>query len=520
MQKKHPLVIMILDGWGYRETAQHNAIANAYTPQWDEWWHTRPHILLEASGLAVGLPEGQMGNSEVGHMHIGAGRLVLQDFTLINKAIEEGDFFKNPTLIAAITDAKSKGTTLHVLGLLSDGGVHSHENHLFAFLKLCHQHQFNHVVLHIFLDGRDTAPKSALSSLKKLQTCLTTNPVASIASITGRFFAMDRDKRWSRIEPVYRLLTENLSELSFETAEEAIQHYYQHDISDEFIPPTRIGAGHIIQNEDSVFFFNYRADRARQLTQALITPEFNEFSRKTTLKLAYFISMTTYAENLATKSAFSPLDLHNTLGEVVAAHGMSQLRIAETEKYAHVTFFLNGGREQAFTNEYRILIQSPLVKTYDLQPEMSVPELTSRLIEAIQSQNYDLIVCNYANADMLGHTGNFDACVKAIEELDRAMKVTWQAIDSVQGQMLITADHGNAECMFNPESHQAHTAHTTEPVPLLYLGQHYDFDLSALKERKPSLIDIAPTALTLLGITPPSEMTGNNLLVKSHEKFR
>ncbi len=512
MPKKRPLVLMILDGWGYREEAQDNAIAQANTPQWDAWWEACPRMLLDASGRTVGLPDGQMGNSEVGHMHIGAGRVILQDLTRINDAIDSGEFFKNAVLIRAIEDAKRAGTTLHVLGLYSDGGVHSHESHLFAFLHLCQQHHFSNVALHLFLDGRDTPPQSALVSLKKLASCLKDNPVATICSITGRFYAMDRDKRWARVEPLYRLLTENKSEQHFDTAEDAIQYYYQQNISDEFIPPTRIGKGRAIEKGDSVFFFNYRSDRARQLTQALTSKSFNDFDRPHLPSIAHFVTMTSYAKTLPTETAFPPVIPHNTLGEVVAEHGMTQLRIAETEKYAHVTFFLNGGVENVFAGEKRVLIPSPRIKTYDLQPEMSALELTAGLIDAIHSQDYDLIICNYANADMVGHTGNLKACIQAIEALDSAMTATWQALEAVDGQLLITSDHGNAECMFNPETHQAHTAHTTEPVPLLYIGGRYHF-----KATTGSLIDVAPTALMLLGITPPPEMTGNILLVKNNE---
>ena len=512
MSKKRPLVLMILDGWGYREEAQDNAIAQAQTPQWDAWWRTCPHVLLEASGRTVGLPDGQMGNSEVGHMHIGAGRVIQQDLTRINDAILNGDFFNNAILIQTIDDAKHAKATLHLMGLCSDGGVHSHEQHLFAFLRLCQEREFSNVALHLFLDGRDTPPQSALDSLNKLTACLQDYPVAHIASITGRFYAMDRDKRWSRIEPLYRLLTENSSEHHFDSAEEAIQYYYQQNISDEFIPPTRIGSGSAIQKGDSVFFFNYRADRARQLTQALTSASFDDFDRGTPPDITHFVTMTAYAKTLPTELAFPPVIPQNTLGEVVAKHGMTQLRMAETEKYAHVTFFFNGGIEQVFAGEQRILVPSPRIKTYDLQPEMSALELTSRLVDAIHSQEYDLIICNYANADMLGHTGNLTACIQAIEALDKAMAATWQALEAVDGQLLITSDHGNAECMFNPDTHQAHTAHTTEPVPLLYIGKGYHFKATA-----GSLIDIAPTALMLLGITPPPDMSGHNLLVKEKE---
>lgn len=510
MLRKTPLVLMILDGWGYREDSAHNAILSAQTPQWDAWWKTCPHMLLEASGLPVGLPDGQMGNSEVGHMHIGAGRIIRQDFTRINADIANGDYAKNPVFIDTLDTMKQSGHALHILGLLSDGGVHSHEDHLFALIDLCANQHFSSVYLHLFMDGRDTSPQSALASLDKLQKQLDVHPVATIASITGRYYAMDRDQRWERIELVYRLLTDGSSAHHFNTAEEAVNHFYQEKIYDEFIPPTKIGTGKTIQDGDSVVFFNYRADRARQLTNALISDDFHGFKRDVKPKLARFVSMTSYSENLPTSVAFPNMPLHDTLGEILSKRGLHQLRLAETEKYAHVTFFLNGGSEQVFPNEDRILINSPKVATYDLQPDMSAPELTKVLVDAIRGQTYDVIICNYANADMVGHTGDFDAAVKAIECLDHSMSLIWQALNETGGQLLITADHGNAECMYDENTHQPHTAHTNEPVPLLYIGNKDWHPVSTTG----SLIDVAPTLLTLLGITPPIEMTGRSLLVK------
>ena len=509
MLKKAPLVLMILDGWGYSEKKEHNAIAAADTPQWDTWWRTCPHVLLEASGDPVGLPEAQMGNSEVGHMHIGAGRRIPQDLTRINEAITHGDFEKNPVLLSAIADVKRRGKALHVMGLLSPGGVHSHENHLFAMLALCCQQQFSSVFLHLFLDGRDTPPQSALSSLAKLEEQLNLYPVATICSVTGRYYAMDRDTRWARIEPVYQMLTDPPRTPSFSTAEDAIHSFYQKNIFDEFIPPTSIGQGRAIEDGDSVLFFNFRADRARQLTQAFLNPSFDGFNRQEHPRIHTFISMTSYSKDLATQSAFPTMSLHNTLGEVLAKHGLRQLRLAETEKYAHVTFFLNGGSEQVFANETRQLIPSPHVATYDLQPEMSAPELTKTLVDAIQQGDYDVIICNYANADMVGHTGDFHATVLAIECLDRSMRAVGEALNDVGGQLLITADHGNAESMFDDATHQPHTAHTNQPVPFLYVGQK-KWQANASTGR---LIDIAPTLLTLLGIAPPIEMTGHPMLI-------
>lgn len=511
MFEKNPIVLLILDGWGYRKETTHNAILAAKTPNWDKWWDTCPHLLLEASGPCVGLPDAQMGNSEVGHMHIGAGRIIPQDYTRINNAIHEQTFAQSPIFKKVIYDMKSQGKSIHVMGMLSPGGVHSHEQHLFAFLKICAEQQFHNVYLHLFLDGRDTPPQSALASFTKLQNFLNTNPVATISSISGRYYAMDRDKRWQRVEPVYKLLTENESSYCFATPEDAIHSFYAQKINDEFIPPTRIGEGKAIADGDSIFFFNFRADRARQLTQSLLMQDFTEFSRKVYPKIAHFLTMTRYAKHLPTQAVFPPLNLHNTLGEIISQHNMSQLRIAETEKYAHVTFFLNGGSELVYAHEDRILIPSPLVSTYDLQPEMNAPELTNTLVDAINSQTYDVIICNFANADMVGHTGDFAATVKAIECLDNCMGKIWQALEKHHGKMLITADHGNAESMFDEHTNQPHTAHTHQPVPLLYLGGEWHFN-----KDQGSLVDVAPTLLSLLNIPPPQEMTGQALLVRDH----
>lgn len=506
-----PLVLMILDGWGYSDEQQHNAIARANTPQWDSWWQDCPHILLDASGLSVGLPDAQMGNSEVGHMHIGAGRVIQQDFTRINDTIAQGKLIENhmvQKLSHYLVDSKK---ALHIMGLFSPGGVHSHEDHLFALLALCQERQIHNVYLHLFLDGRDTPPQSVLPNLKRLNQLLKTYSLGTISSISGRYYAMDRDQRWERVEPVYKLLTQGLAQYNFGDAQEAIQYFYQHNLSDEFIPPTNIGTNPTIQNGDAVLFFNFRADRARQLTAAFIDPNFNGFPRAAQPKLAYFASMTQYDKNLPTSILFPPNTMENTLGEVLAKQGLKQLRIAETEKYAHVTFFFNGGKEQLFPNEQRTLIPSPKVATYDLQPEMSAPELTDALVQAIKNKEYDVIICNYANADMVGHSGNIAATMKAIECLDECMAQVWQALKPLKGKLLISSDHGNAEEMFNEHTHQAHTAHTSEPVPFLYVGGGWHFTAS-----EGSLIDIAPTLLHLIGITPPQEMTGKILLEKDN----
>lgn len=507
MTNKNTVVLVVLDGWGYRENPEHNAIAAAKKPQWTQWWKTCPHVLLNASGTTVGLPEGQMGNSEVGHMHIGAGRSIFQDLTFINQAIETGDFAKNAVLLRMIQEAKNARKDIHVMGLFSPGGVHSHQNHLFAFLKLCAEQQFYHVNIHLFLDGRDSPPRQIKEYLHSLQAILQEYSVGVIRTMSGRYWAMDRDQRWARVEPVYQLLTEGYSPHHFSTVEEAIDTYYAQNLSDEFFPPTQIGASTPIKDGDMVFYFNFRADRAKQLTAAFLKTEFTGFKRQIVPRLGQFVSMTQYDEYLPTIPAFPVRQLQHTLGEVIAAHGLRQLRIAETEKYAHVTFFFNGGEERKFSLEDRILIPSPQVATYDIQPEMSAPQLADALVEAIQSQRYDVIICNFANADMVGHSGDFKATVAAIEAIDQALKKIGTAIRAVHGHLLITADHGNAECLFDEQTQQSHTAHTCSLVPLLYVGDAQ----RQFMQTEGSLIDIAPTLLALLNIQPPSEMTGHSL---------
>lgn len=509
MRSKKPLVLLVLDGWGYSTSRPYNAIAKAHKPNWDKWWRTYPHMLLSASGEPVGLPDAQMGNSEVGHMHMGAGRVVHQDFTRINEAIVSGNFASNPIFTKTLEQMKHSNKTLHILGLLSTGGVHSHEQQLFAFLKLCHEHHFNRIALHLFLDGRDTPPRSALQSIHKLNDCLNTYPVARIASISGRYYAMDRDKRWDRTEAAFNLICQGQSPYQYQSVEDAITAFYASNIDDEFIPPTRIGTACPVEDGDSIFFFNFRADRARQLSEAFISKKFTGFIRQRSPVLNHFISMTPYADYLPTLAAFKPMILSHTLGEIIAINGLTQLRLAETEKYAHVTFFFNGGSEAVFKGEERILIPSPKVATYDLQAEMSAPQITQALIQALHDNRYDVIICNFANADMVGHSGNFDATVHAIECLDQCMGLIWDVLGPLQGQLLITADHGNAELMYDEKSCQAQTAHTDNPVPLLLISENWTFN-------RPygSLIDIAPTMLSLLGINPPKEMTGHILVDK------
>lgn len=507
MEKKNTVVLIVLDGWGYRDNPDQNAIAAAHTPQWSAWWQHCPHILLDASGAAVGLPLGQMGNSEVGHMHIGAGRHVLQDLTFINQTIQTGEFSKNSVLLKMIQQAKTTQKAIHVMGLLSPGGVHSHQDHLFAFLKLCADQQFDQIHIHLFLDGRDTPPRQIKENLQALEEILQRYPVGSIASLSGRYWAMDRDQRWARIEPVYQVLTTGHSPHHFNTANEAIETYYAQELSDEFFPPTQIGKPAPIADGDSVFYFNFRADRAKQLTQAFLQPHFAEFERQTMPQLASFVSMTQYDPQLQSQSVFPPRQIKQTLGEVLEQHGLHQLRIAETEKYAHVTFFFNGGDNRIFKHEERLLIPSPKVVTYDLQPEMSISALSAALVDAITSQRFDVIICNFANADMVGHSGNFKATVAAVEAIDQALQEIGRAINIVNGHLLITADHGNAEFMFDEHTQQAHTAHTCSPVPLLYVGNSE----RRFRLEPGTLIDIAPTLLSLLNIQPPAEMTGQTL---------
>jgi 2,3-bisphosphoglycerate-independent phosphoglycerate mutase len=511
-QQRTPLVLLILDGWGVDGPHAHNAIESAQKPHWDHWWTTMPHGLLEASGLAVGLPEGQIGNSEVGHMHLGAGRLIMQDLTKINDVIKRGVWDQEPSL-RELFESANRAPALHVMGLLSTGGVHSHEDHLFEFLKLCHRHQLQSIRLHLFLDGRDTSPRSALASLDRLDAVLAAHPVGRVVSVSGRYFAMDRDQRWARVEKAYDVLTQGTSERFFASAQEAVNFYYSEDIDDEFIPPTRIGDPIPMQDGDVGFFFNFRSDRARELTQALIDPNFSGFSRQTVIHFKCFFTMTAYQDHefsgIKVGVLFPPHRITHPLGEVIAAHGLTQLRIAETEKYAHVTFFLNGGQEALYPGEDRTLIPSPQVATYDLQPEMSARLITEKLLEVIAADRYDVILCNFANADMVGHTGDMQAAIRAIECLDDCMAQVVAKVHEKQGYVVITSDHGNAEVMFDESTQQPHTAHTQHLVPFLLIGQGWRYVGGT-----GSLVDVAPTLLTLLGLPKPEEMTGRSLLEK------
>ena len=504
-EKRGPLLLMILDGWGYREERESNAIALAETPCWDEMWNNDPHTLIDTSGEAVGLPEGQMGNSEVGHMNIGAGRTVYQDFTRITRAVKEGNFDENPQLCAAVDAARDHGGTVHIMGLLSPGGVHSHDDHFIATVEMAAKRGAGSITVHGFLDGRDTPPRSAEPSITRMQHLLDRLPEATFGSISGRYYAMDRDKRWNRVERAYRAIAKAESDLRQPTAAAALQAAYARDENDEFVQPTVVGDASGVKDGDSIIFVNFRADRARELTMAFVNDPFEGFTRRK-IELSDFVCMTEYMAGLPVSVAFPPMTLPRLLGEELATAGLRQLRIAETEKYAHVTFFFNGGDETPFPGEDRILIPSPDVATYDLKPEMSAPELTDKLVESIQSGDYDVIICNVANPDMVGHTGKLDAAISAVKAVDQLLARVREASDQAGGELLITADHGNIELMADPVSGQNHTAHTTNKVPFLYHGR------KATMKSGGSLRDIGPTMLFLLGLPQPEEMTGQSLL--------
>ncbi|EKK5220808.1 2,3-bisphosphoglycerate-independent phosphoglycerate mutase [Cronobacter sakazakii] len=509
---KKPVVLVILDGYGYREDSQDNAISAAKTPVMDSLWANRPHTLIDASGLEVGLPDRQMGNSEVGHVNLGAGRIVYQDLTRLDVEIKERTFFENPVLTAAVDKAVAAGKAVHIMGLASPGGVHSHEDHILAMIELAAARGAEKIYLHAFLDGRDTPPRSAKASLEKFAAKFAEVGKGRIASIIGRYFAMDRDNRWDRVEQAYDLLTLAKGEYEAQNAVAGLEAAYARDENDEFVKATVIrGEGEAsaaMEDGDALIFMNFRADRARQITRAFVNRDFDGFNRKKVVKFADFVMLTEYAADIRTACAYPPASLLNTFGEWMAKHNKTQLRISETEKYAHVTFFFNGGVEEPFPGEDRILINSPKVATYDLQPEMSSAELTEKLVGAINSGKYDAIICNYPNGDMVGHTGVFDAAVAAVEALDNCIAQVTRAVEAAGGQMLITADHGNAEQMRDPATGQAHTAHTNLPVPLIYVGNKA---VKAVDGGK--LSDIAPTLLTLMGMEIPQEMTGKPLFI-------
>jgi 2,3-bisphosphoglycerate-independent phosphoglycerate mutase len=509
MTKISPHVLIVLDGWGHREDRRGNAIALANTPTWDQLWQHRPHCLISGSGGDVGLPDGQMGNSEVGHMSLGAGRVVDQDFTRISEAITDESFFTNPALTSSFAQLADSGKTLHIFGLLSAGGVHSHEDHIHAAVKMAFTQGVSRVYLHAFLDGRDVPPKSALPSLLAIDKFIRRNGQGGIASITGRYFAMDRDNRWDRVELAYNLVAHGISRHKQESPEKALRAAYDRGESDEFVTPTSIATGEsvVMSDGDAVVFMNFRADRARELTRVFTDSNFSAFNRMDPPRLASFVTLTRYSDDIKAPCAFAPSILKNSLGEVLSRAGLSQLRLAETEKYAHVTFFFSGGREAPFAHEDRILIPSPKVATYDLQPSMSAPEVTNELVQAIESGKYGLIVCNYANGDMVGHTGNLAASIEAVECLDQCLTRVISALTSCDGHCLITADHGNVEQMNDESTGQAHTAHTSELVPLIYLGSRK----VVLTASGGTLSDVAPTLLGLMNLPQPEEMTGRSL---------
>ena len=512
------LVLVVLDGWGYRKETAHNAIAAADKPTWDRWWSTMPHTLLQGSARFVGLPDGQMGNSEVGHMNLGAGRVVYQDSMRIFKAIEDGGFFENEALLRA---CRTQGT-LHVMGLLSPGGVHSHEQHIQAMIRLAHRQGVQRLLLHAFLDGRDTPPRSAFASIAATEQLMAELGVGRIASVVGRYYAMDRDKRWDRTERAYQLVVQGEAPFQARSAKEAIEQGYSRGENDEFIQPTVVldhtGNKAVMADGDAVVFMNFRADRARQLTEALVSESFDAFARSRWPRLATMVTLTMYREDLPTAVAFPPVALKEVLGEVLAEHGVHQLRLAETEKYAHVTYFFNGGREEPFPLEERQLVPSPKVATYDLKPEMSAFQVAERLVQAVRSREFGFILCNFANPDMVGHSGNFEATKKAIEVVDHCLGELDAALAEVGGEALITADHGNAELMWDDETGQPHTAHTTNPVPFIYVG-HRKVQIEqtgSVGDATGSLCDVAPTVLHLLGLAQPAEMTGRRLLSVVH----
>mgnify|MGYP005778964759 FL=1 len=505
-------MLMILDGFGDNPNKDGNAIKLAKTPNIDRLMKKYPTTDIFTSGLHVGLPEGQMGNSEVGHTNIGAGRIVYQELTRITKSIEDGDFFTNPEFISAIENCKKNNSKLHILGLVSDGGVHSHIRHLYGLLEMAKRRDFEDVYVHCFLDGRDTPPASAESYIIKLQDKMKEKGVGKIASISGRFYAMDRDKRWQRVQKCYDALV-NGEGIKANSAVKAIEDSYQKEVFDEFVEPTVICNNEEpiakIEENDSVIFFNFRPDRAREITRAIVDKDFNEFETK---KMdVYFVCFTNYDETMPNVHiAFKKETLHNTFGEVVSKAGLTQLRIAETEKYAHVTFFFNGGEEKQYKGEERILVPSPKVETYDQKPEMSAYEVTDKVVEALEQDKYDVVILNFANTDMVGHTGSLQAAIKAVEAVDECVGKIVKVIEEKKGNLIITADHGNAEQMIDYKTGEPHTAHTTNPVPIILITSNPEYKL----KENGKLADLAPTMLDLMGIEKPEEMTGESLLKK------
>lgn len=510
--QKTPVILLILDGFGHNENQHNNAVAMAKTPNLDLLKKNNAHGLINASESHVGLPEGQMGNSEVGHISIGSGRIVYQDIERINESIKDKSFFKNKLLNDNITRLKNTKGALHILGLISDGGVHSHIDHIAALLKLAKEKNINKVYIHAFLDGRDTPPKSAEKYLKSLEDLCSEREVGKIISLCGRFYAMDRDKRWERTEVAHNLVVNNQANYHASSTLEALHQGYERGENDEFISPTIIDTEEKIKiyDKDTIVFMNFRSDRARQLTDSILNDNFNEFQRSHKITNVSYLTLTNHdSSQHKALPIFMPIEIKNTLGEIISQRGKSQLRIAETEKYPHVTFFFNGGEETVYPGEERIMIPSPKVETYDLKPEMSAPELTKHLEESIHSGKYDLIICNYANGDMVGHTGNINAAIKAIETLDICIFKIAQAVDKQNGHLLITADHGNAEVMKDDKNNQPHTQHTTNLVPFIYVGEKANIRNGG------NLADIAPTILHLMDEEIPIDMTGKNLIISN-----
>jgi 2,3-bisphosphoglycerate-independent phosphoglycerate mutase len=508
-----PVILCILDGWGHRPDCADNSIEQARTPNWHRFVATGPHALLQASELFVGLPKGQMGNSEVGHMNIGAGRVVLQDLPRIDQAVENGALARNERLAGFIAALKKGGGTAHLMGLMSPGGVHSHQDHIAALAVILAKAGVS-VAIHAFLDGRDTPPRSAKDFLAKFSTDVDGHNTIRIATVSGRYYAMDRDKRWDRVEKAYRVLVEGRGETAAD-AIEAVARAYEAGQTDEFVLPTVISGYGGMKDGDGVLVGNFRADRVRETLAALLDPGFTGFARGTTVSFAAACGMTEYSAELRPflTALFPPEDLRDTFGEVVSRAGLHQLRIAETEKYAHVTFFFNGGRETPFSGEERILIPSPKVATYDLKPEMSAFEVTDRLVEAIESGHFDVVVLNYANADMVGHSGDLAAAIKAVEAVDACLGRLAEAVERAGGSLLITSDHGNVEMMRDPQTGQPHTAHTTNPVPVVLVNPPPGINLLA----DGRLADIAPTLLAIIGLKQPAAMTGHSLLRRAAE---
>jgi len=505
---KKTITLLILDGFGHSSSNDYNAISHAKTPNIDYLKSHYPHSLINASENHVGLPEGQMGNSEVGHINIGAGRVVYQDIQKINNSLKNNEVQNNEVLKNSFDQLKKNQGRLHFLGLLSDGGVHSHYDHFESFLQIAKDNAIKNTFIHAFLDGRDTPPKSAAKYLNKLDAWISSNSYGTIGSITGRFYAMDRDNRWDRVKLAYDMLTEGKTDHVYQNSVEALNASYQRGETDEFILPSLINSESIIKENDMVIFLNFRSDRGRELSRAFKDKSFTEFERSTKLTNLNYITMTRYDQSFEDiQVLFPPEKLSNTLGSFLADKGLTQLRIAETEKYPHVTFFFNGGEEAKFNNEDRILIPSPDVRTYDLKPEMSVYEVSEKLIESINSKKYDVIICNFANGDMVGHTGNMEAAKKAVEAMDKCIGDIIAATKNISGSLIITADHGNAELMLDVENNQAHTQHTTNLVPFIVM------DEKVLKiSDNGSLSDIAPTILAMMDLEAPREMTGKNLV--------